>query len=61
MCECRAGLHHLAAEAIRQTRRIEVQQQTDVDAAQSLSVILCARHNRREGAYYAGQSEETSA
>jgi len=27
----------------------------------SLSVILCARHNRREGAYYAGQSEETSA
>jgi hypothetical protein len=24
----------------------------------SLSVILCARHNRREGAYYAEQSEE---
>ncbi len=25
----------------------------------SLSVILCARHNRREGAYDAEQSEET--
>ena len=24
----------------------------------SLSVILCARHNQREGAYYAEQSEE---
>ena len=29
----RRGLHHVAAEAIHQTRRIEVQQQTDVDAA----------------------------
>ena len=29
----RAGLHHVAAEAIHQTRRIETQQQTDVDAA----------------------------
>ena len=25
----------------------------------SLSVILCARHNRRQGAYYADQSEES--
>ena len=28
---------------------------------ESLSVILCARHNRREGAYYAEQIEEGSA
>jgi hypothetical protein len=27
----------------------------------SLSVILCARHNGREGAYYAEQIEEGSA
>jgi hypothetical protein len=25
----------------------------------SLSVILCARHNQRQGAYYAEQSEES--
>src|SRR5208282_3752772 len=29
-----------------------------LDAA-SLSVILCARHNQRQGAYYAEQSEES--
>jgi len=29
----RRGLHHVAAEAIHQTRRIEIQQQTNVDAA----------------------------
>jgi hypothetical protein len=29
----RRGLHHVAVEAIHQTRRIEIQQQTDVDAA----------------------------
>src|SRR5271165_2655928 len=29
-----------------------------VAARRSLSVILCARHNEREGAYYAEQSEE---
>jgi hypothetical protein len=27
----------------------------------SLSVILCARHNRRQGAYYAEQSEESGS
>jgi len=30
----RRGLHHVAAEAIHQTRRIEVQRQTEVDASQ---------------------------
>ena len=29
----RAGLHHVAMEAIHPTRRIEIQQETDVDAA----------------------------
>jgi putative transposase len=29
--------------------------------ASSLSVILCARHNRRQGAYYAEQSEESGS
>ena len=27
----------------------------------SLSVILCARHNQRQGAYYAEQSEESGS
>jgi len=29
------------------------------DGAESLSVILCARHNERQGAYYAEQIEES--
>jgi hypothetical protein len=32
-----------------------------VQCPASLSVILCAGHNRREGAYYAEQGEESSA
>src|SRR5436309_1617828 len=53
--------------AARQTRKMASwlsqigQPVTDETVPTSLSVILCGRHNRREGAYYAEQREESSA
>ena len=41
----------------QERRRLVELEYTD----ESLSVILCARHNRREGAYDAEQSEESNA
>jgi hypothetical protein len=41
-----------------QAHRIDSWKKTWLES-QSLSVILCVRHNQRQGAYYAEQSEES--